>query len=177
MENLNDDVTYVFEPAVIRLTPYDKRLKELRALEQKRDELLKRPYGQRRVAQLDYLIKKAEDRFEREKERGADDDWRRLRDIDEWRSRDGREIRNTSRRRVRIKPNEDLSHLTTEQKEQRKRDQRADANFIKRQEAKGLAVSEIQAGLLLRQQQRERMRGAATEAESAMSRNPAFGNF
>lgn len=177
MENLNDDVTYVFEPAVVRLTPYDRRIRKLRALKEKRDELLKRPDDQRRVAQLDYLIKEAEERFEKEKKRDADDGWRRLRDIDNWRSRGGKELRNANRRRVRVKPNEDLSHLTAEQKEQRKRDQRADANFIKRQQAKGLAVSDIQAGILLRQQQRERKRVAATEAESATARNPAFGIF
>lgn len=177
MENLNDDDSYVFEPAVIKLTSYDRRLKELRDLQDKREALLIRPDSQRRIAGLDRQIKNAEERLEKEKKRSTDDAWRRRRDIDDWRSRGGREIRNASRRKVRIKPNEDLSHLTPEQKEERKRDQRADANFIKRQKAKGLAAFDIQAGLLLRQQQRESKRVAATEAESAMARNPAFGIF
>jgi len=177
MENLNDDDTYVFEPVVIKLTPYDRRRQELRALQEKRDKLLTHPESQRRIAELDYQIKKAEDRFEKEKKRGTDDSWRRRRDIDDWRSQDGRELRNASRRKVRSKPNEDLSHLSPEQKEERKRDQRADANFIERQKAKGLAASDIQAGLLLRQQQRENKRLAVAEAENAMARNPAFGIF
>ena len=36
MENLNDDDTYVVERAPIKLTPYDRRLKEFRDLSEKR---------------------------------------------------------------------------------------------------------------------------------------------
>lgn len=177
MENLNDDDSYVFEPALIKFTPFDRRLKELRDLQEKRAVLLTQPDNQRQLAVLDYRIRNAQDRFDTEKKRDADDAWRRRRDIDDWRSREGREIRNASRRKVRSKPNEDLSPLTPEQKKEHKRAQRADANFIKRQKAKGLAAFDIQAGLLLRQQQRESKRVAATEAESAMARNPGFGIF
>ncbi|EYR81962.1 hypothetical protein [Shinella sp. DD12] len=177
MENLNDDDTYVFEPAVINLTPYDRRRQELRVLQEKRDELLTHPESQRRIAELDYQIKKAEDRFEKEKKRSTDDSWRRRRDIDDWRSRGGREIRNASRRKVRIKPNEDLSHLTPEQKEERKRDQRADANFIKRREQEGMSEANIQVALLRRQQERDARRNAMGEAERQLATNPTYGMF
>jgi len=177
MENLNDDDTYVFEPAVIKLTPYDRRRQELRALQDKRDELLLYPDSQRRIAELDHQIKEAKERFEKEKGRSTDDDWRRLRDIDDWRSRDGKELRNASRRKVRSKPNEDLSHLTPEQKEERKRLQRADANFIKRQEQKGVSEADVQAALLVRQQQRDAKRSAAAEVERQLATNPAYGMF
>ncbi|NEJ21114.1 hypothetical protein GR247_13160 [Rhizobium leguminosarum] len=176
MENPNDDDVYVFTPATIKLTPYDRRLRELRALREQR-ELSISSSNQRRMAELDYQIKKAEERLEKEKRRDADEKWRRLRDIDDWRSRNGRASRNASRRKVRNEPNEDLSHMTPEQKEERKRDQRADANFIKRQEAKGVAASDIQVRLMLRQQERDSKRGAVAEAESGMARNPTFGMF
>lgn len=177
MENLDDDDTFVFEPAVVKLTPFDRRLRELRALRDKRDELSARPDNQRRIAEIDFLIKKAEDRLEEEKRRGSDDEWRRMRDIDDWRSRDGRELRNASRRKVRSKPNEDLSHLTPDQKDQRKRDQRADANFIKRRTEEGSSVSDIEAALLVRQQKRDSERKASEEAEHQLSENPAYGIF
>ncbi|MGO7050596.1 hypothetical protein [Rhizobium leguminosarum] len=176
MENRNDDDAYAFIPATIKLTPYDRRLRELRSLREKR-ELAISSNDHRRMAELDYQIKKAEERLEEEKRRDADEKWRRLRDIDDWRSRNGRASRNAGRRKVRNKPNEDLSHMTPAQKEERKRDQRADANFIKRQEAKGVAASDIQVWLMLRQQERDRKRGAAAEAECGMASNPTFGMF
>jgi hypothetical protein len=126
---------------------------------------------------VDYQIKRAEDRFEEEKRRGIDDKWRRLRDIDDWRSRNGRDQRNASRRKVRNKPNEDLSDLTPEQKEQRRRDQRADANYVKRQKAKGVPASDIQAALQVRRHQRDSERREAEGAEHRLAENPAYGIF
>lgn len=172
MENLNDGDTYVFEPAVIKLTPYDRRLKELRELQDRREELLTYPDSQRRVAELDYQIKRAEERFEMEKKRSIDDSWRRRRDIDEWRSRGGRELRNASRRKVRNKPNEDLSHLSPEQKLDRKRIQRSDANFVKRKRKAGVPAFDIQAALLDRQLRRE----TETKAADSRAHNP-YGAF
>lgn len=177
MENLNDDDTCVFEPAVVKLTPYDRRRLELRALQEKRDELLTHPGNDRRIAELGYQIENAVQRFEKEKRRSTDDDWRRLRDIDDWRSRSGRELRNASRRKVRSKPNEDLSHLTNEQKIERKRFQRADANFCRRLEKKGLSQADIQAALLVRQQQRDTKRDAEADIERQLATNPAYGMF
>lgn len=177
MENLNDDDTYVFEPAAIRLTPYDRRLKELRDLQDKREELLGYPDSPRRIAELDYLIQKAQKRFDTEKKRSTDDEWRRRRDTDDWRSRDGRELRNASRRKVRSKPNENLSHLTSEQKEQRKRDQRSDANFIKRREQDGMPQDNIQAALLLRQQERGAKRMMSEQLDCDLATKPAHGSF
>lgn len=89
MENLNDDDTYMVERAPIKLTPYDRRLKEFRDLSEKRNELASHPDSQRRIAQLDLLIEQARKRLEIEKQRSTDDAWRRRRDIDDWRSRDG----------------------------------------------------------------------------------------
>lgn len=177
MQNLEDDDIYVFEPAVIKLTPYDRRRQELRELQEKRDEVSTLPNSQRRLAGLEYKIEEAQRRFEEEQQRATDDSWRRLRDIDDWRSRDGRELRNTSRRKVRSMPNDDLSDLTKEQKDRRKGFQRADANFIARNKLKGVSEAEIQAGLLLRQQKREIKQAAADEAESALSVNPTYGMF
>jgi len=177
MENLNDDDSYVFEPAIIKFTPFDRRLKELRDLQEKREVLLTQPDNQRQLAVLDYQIRNAQDRFDTEQKRDADDAWRRRRDIDDWRSREGREIRNASRRKVRSKPNEDLSHLTPEQKEERKRAQRADANFIKRRREEGMPEADIQAALALRQQERDAKRNATADVERQLATNPTFGMF
>jgi hypothetical protein len=175
MENLNDDDTYVVERAPIKLTPYDRRLKEFRDLSEKRNELASHPDSQRRIAQLDLLMEQAQKRLEIEKERSIDDAWRRRRDIDDWRSRDGKELRNASRRKVRNKPNEDLSHFTTSEKEQRKRDQCADANFIKRRELEGMSVADINAALLQRQQERVAKRMASDTHD--LGTNPDYGMF
>ncbi|MUO79699.1 hypothetical protein GOZ78_17830 [Agrobacterium vitis] len=177
MENPSDDDTYVLERAAIKLTAYDRRLKELRDLQEKRSALLTHPDSQRRIAQLDLLIEHAQKRFDTESKRSTDDAWRRRRDIDDWRSRDGRELRNASRRKVRSTPNEDLSHLTPEEKVQRKRGQRADANFIKRKEQEGMPQADIQAALLLRQQERAVKRMASKEMDHDPATNPAYGMF
>lgn len=175
MENLNDDDTYMVERAPIKLTPYDRRLKEFRDLSEKRNELASHPDSQRRIAQLDLLIEQAQKRLEIEKERSTDDAWRRRRDIDDWRSRDGKDLRNASRRKVRSKPNEDLSHLTPSEKEQRKRDQRADANFIKRRELEGMSAADINTALLQRQQERVGKRMASDTHD--LGTNPDYGIF
>lgn len=175
MVNLSDDDTYVVERAAIKLTPYDLRLKELRDLQAKRDALLIHPESRRQIAQLDVSIERAQERFELEKARATDDTWRRLRDIDDWRSRDGRELRNASRRKVRSKPNEDLSHLTPSEKAQHKRDQRADANFIKRRKLEGMSTADINAALLQRQQERVAMRMASDTHD--VRTNPDYGMF
>ncbi|KSV61486.1 hypothetical protein N185_10710 [Sinorhizobium sp. GW3] len=177
MAIMNDDDTCVFIPAEIKLTPFDRRQQELRALQEKYDELSKQPKRERQLAELDFLIRRAKERFAEENRRGVDDGWRRRREVDSWRSGEGREARNSSRRKVRDKPNEDLSHMTDAQKEERKRDQRADANFVKRRAAKGVAASDIQAELTVRQQQRDGMRAAAAVAGSPMTSNPTFGMF
>jgi len=166
MADVSDDDTFTFIPAQIRLTPFDRRLKELRELLEQHEELSKQPNSERRLAVLEYRIRKAKERFEEEKRRDGDDGWRRRRDVDSWRSGEGRELRNSSRRKVRDKPNEDLSHMTDEQKEERKRDQRADGNFVKRREAKGAAAADIQAELIVRQQQ-----------GNPMTNDPTFGMF
>ncbi|TNM60547.1 hypothetical protein [Aliirhizobium smilacinae] len=177
MADASDDDTFTFIPPQIRLTPFDRRLRELRELQERYEELARQPNKERRLAELKYQIREAKKRFEEEKRRDGDENWRRRRDVDSWRSGEGRELRNSSRRKVRDKPNEDLSHMTDEQKEERKRDQRADGNFVKRREAKGVAVANIQAELIVRQQQRNSMRQAALETENPMTSDPYFGMF
>ena len=175
MENLNNDDSYVFERLPIRLTAYDRRLKELRELKQKREALLARPDSMRRIAEVNLLIERAQAGLDAEVKRSSDDTWRRLRDIDDWRSRDGKELRNARRRKVRSKPNEDLSHLTPSEKEQHKRDQRADANFIKRRELDGMSAADINAALLQRQQERVAKRMASDTHD--LGTNPDYGVF
>lgn len=98
MADNSDDDTFTFIPAQIRLTPFDRRLKELRELQAQYEELSKQPNRERRLAGLGYQILKAKERFEEEKRRDGDDVWRRRRDVDDWRAGEGRELRNASRR-------------------------------------------------------------------------------
>lgn len=177
MENLNDDDSYVFEPAIIKLTHYDRRLKKLRDLQEKREVLLEKPDHERQRATLDYMIQDAQKQFDKEKKRSIDDAWRRRRDIDDWRSREGRELRNASRRKVRSKPNEDLSHLTAEQKAEHKRGQRADANFIKRRTEEGMSKADIQVALELRRRARAAKLATKLPVEQPLAQNPAYGMF
>lgn len=177
MADLSDDDIVTFIPAQIRLTPFDRRQKELRELLEQHEELSKQLNNERRLVVLEYRIQKARERLDEEKRRDGDDGWRRRRDVDSWRAGEGRELRNASRRAVRAHPNENLSHMTPEEKDRHKRDQRADANFKKRQIAKGVTEPAIQAALALRRQQRACERLAATEAENSMLRDPTFGMF
>lgn len=177
MAEVSDDDTFTFIPAQIRLTPYDRRLRELQDLEEKYEELSKHPNNERRLAGLGYQVRKAKERFEEEKRRDADDGWRQRRNTDAWRAGEGREIRNASRRKVRSKPNEDLSHLSAEQKDERKRGQRADANFIKRRVEEGMSEADIQIALASRQQERTAKRATKSQVEQSLAENPAYGMF
>ncbi|WHA42961.1 hypothetical protein [Agrobacterium larrymoorei] len=177
MEDVSDDDTFTFIPAQVRLTPYDRRLRELRIWEERYDELAKHPNNERRLAGLGYKVREAKKRFEEEKRRDADDGWRQRRNVDVWRAGEGREIRNASRRKVRSKPNEDLSHLTAEQKKARARGQRADANFIKRRTREGMSEADIEVALELRR--RERIAKLATKSlvDRPLADNPGYGMF
>ncbi len=175
-DDSNDD-TFTFIPPQIKLTPFDRRLKELRELQEKHEQLSKQPNKERRLAEVEYQLRNAKDKFEEEKRRDGDEAWRKRRGIDSWRSGEGREARNASRRKVRAKPNEDLSHMTDEQKKEHKRDQRADSNFIKRREASGASAADIQAELAARQQRRANNRQAVSDAGNDMAAHPDFGMF
>lgn len=177
MADVSDDDTFTFIPAKTRLTPFDRRLRELRELQERHEELSTQPDKERRLAELEYQIREAKKRFEEETRRDGDEGWRRRRDVDSWRAGEGRESRNASRRKVRAKPNENLSHLTAAEKEERKRGQRADRNFVKRREANGASASDIQAELIVRQQQRNSMRQAESEEVNQKMSDPTFGMF
>jgi hypothetical protein len=136
----DDDEGPIWEQ--IKLTPYDRRLAELRELQGKRDAIAAngdlRDDDRRRLLVLDWQIGKAQKRFDLEGERARDDDWRTRRAVDEWRGGIGRELYNSSRRKVRIMPNVDLSKMSPDEKAQYERDRRSDANWMKRCSEKGM---------------------------------------
>ncbi|WP_439559893.1 hypothetical protein [Roseinatronobacter sp.] len=147
----------------VKLTAYDRRRMELRELEAKRDAIMAQDEisdsDQTRLAKLAPLISRAQERFDRESKRAQDDAWRKRRSIDAWRSDAGREEYNASRRKVRDHANTDLSDMTAQEKAQYKRDQKADANWFRRQREKGLNEAVITAAyakrLEIRKQERE----------------------
>lgn len=180
----NDDGSCVVIREPVKLTAYDKKLAALRDLEAKRERLLAVPdptdADRRMLVSLGPLIEDAQKCFDDEKKRGIDDAWRRRRAIDDWRAGEGNDEYKASRRTVRAKPNADLSGWTADEKEQRKKEQRSDNNWIKRQQAKGWAEAQIQAGLVIRAEKRKVEREAdrkAVDDRAEMEQLPTFGEF
>lgn len=184
----DDDEGPFWEPT--RPTPYDKRFTELRKLQSKRDAISGTgdlsDDDQRRLVVLAWLIEKAQKRFDIEIERGKDDEWRRRRNIDEWRAGIGQSEYNTSRRTVRIFPNASLSQMSPDEKLQYEKDRRSDANWLKRRRDKGMTEATIVAAyrerLAKRKQERELGLTVLQEAEGGADddglRNlPGFGVF
>ena len=182
----DEDDGPIFEP--IKLTPYDRRMKELRDLQTRRDAITANgnigTFGQRRLLVLEREIKVAQERFDHEGERARDDGWRARRGIDEWRADVGREQYNSSRRKVRVLPNADLSEMSPDQKAQYERDRRSDSNWLKRCREKGMAEPDIAADYRARVADRTHGRkeelalSEQAEADDDGLRNlPGFGMF
>ena len=173
---------------VSRLTPYDRRFTELRALEAKRDAIkanvVLTDKHMRTLAVLSLEIEVAQRRFRLESARSLDDVWRRRRSIDEWRAEIGRDQYNCSRRKVRSSPNRDLSDMSSDQKAQYEKDMRADANWFKRRRDQKMTEPEIAAAYLKRLEDRKCKTCEAAsakeqaDAEEAHLRSlPGFGDF
>lgn len=157
----------------VKLTRYDVASRKLRELEAKRASLPP-DHDPRKIAALDMQIKIARATVER-----AESDVSRMQEgIDEWRAGVGREKYNAGRRKVRTKPNADLSSMTPDQKAQHERDRRSDANWIKRRRDAGTPDAQIQAELAVRIRTREASRAeqARVDAEqAAMEALPHYG--
>ena len=178
---MNDDsptCEIINEP--VKFTAYDRRRAELREAAEKRDAIAALPKRTQaeeiQLIVLEDQVTKAKKRFDQEVKRGADDAWRRWRDIDSWRAGIGQEEYNEGRRKVRKKPNEDLSNLSADQKEQRKKDQRADANWTKARVEKGWTEDQITAALAVRVEARLASRLPVPD-NSEMERDPTYGMF
>ncbi|MBY0136903.1 hypothetical protein [Paracoccus yeei] len=159
----------------VKLTRYDVASRRWRELTAKR-AALPPDHDPRKAAALDQQIKTARDAVKR----AESDVSRRQESIDEWRSGAGREEYNASRRKVRAKPNADLSSLTPEQQAQQARDRRSDANWLKPRRDAGIPEVQIQAEFAIRIRDREAVRAtAATEQDeqAAMEALPGYGLF
>jgi|GEM_PF-3551151 len=161
----------------VRLTRYDKASRKLRDLVAKR-VALPADHDARKAAILNRQIESA-----RKAVAAAQDDVARRRDeIDAWRADAGREEYNARRRKVRDKPNADLSKLklTPEQIKQRKLDQTADKKWLDRRRALGAPEAQIQAEFVVRVREREAKRAAATQdaiEQAEMEALPNYGKF
>jgi hypothetical protein len=183
VESQDDDEGPIWEP--VKLTPFDRRRKELRELEAKRDAILakqdKTDDDKRRLVVLAPLITKAQERFDREAKRGMDDLWRKRRGIDEWReSEAGREAYNSSRRKVRVTPNADLSQMTPEAKALHEKDMASDRVWRSRCRKAGWPENKIQAELVVRIRARDTKRNAQLQVdtdEAKMKANPNWAMF
>jgi hypothetical protein len=181
--NDEDDCVVIRDP--VKLTAYDRSRENLRSLETKRDALaalaLPTPEDQKRLATIERQVENARKRFAEEAKRGLDDVWRKRRGIDEWRkTEEGKTQRNESRRRVRSKPNEDLSGMTPEQRKQHENDLDADNKWMKRQRKKSVPEAEILAALAERVEKRNSKRAAMNQAageRTEMEQNEHYGKF
>lgn len=150
----------------VSMTPYDRRLKELRDLEAKRDAVLSKAERSNedtmRLTCLEPLISQAQERFDSERKHAESDIGRLRYRIDNWRSNEGKDDYNASRRNKRDKPNADLSRMTPEQIAQRERDRSADSKWLNRRRAKGMDEEALaqayEQHLEQRNQKRERER-------------------
>ncbi len=179
---MNDDeptCEIIYEP--VKLTAYDRRRAELRDAEEKRDVIAVLPgrtqAEEKQLVILEARVAKAKERLDSEVKRGSDDLWRKRRGIDSWRGGEGKELYNASRRQSRRAPNERLTDLTPEQKAQRKKDQRSDANWKKARAAKGWSEDQITAALAVRIEARLASRSPEAEGSSEMERDPTYGMF
>ena len=177
----NDDepsCEIIYEP--VKLTAYDRRRVELRDAEEKRDVIAASPertqLEQKQLAILEKQVVEAQERFDKEAQRGIDDAWGRRRDIDAWRAGMGKDLYNASRRKVRSTPNEKLVDLTPGQKEQWKKDQRADANWRKARAKKGWTEEQITTALAIRVEARLASRSPEPDS-SDMEQDPTYGMF
>ncbi|WP_145962937.1 hypothetical protein [Mangrovicoccus ximenensis] len=109
--------------------------------------------AQRREANRRWRAKKAESDIER-----------LCSSMDHWQKTDRREQYNASRRKVRNKPNKDLSDMSPAERERRKKDQKADSIWKKRQMEKGISGDELEALFEKRVREREDKRLIAANA-------------
>lgn len=156
----------------VRITRWDKASRKWRDLRAKRDALPADTTA-RKVALLDEQIRIARQAIKR----AEGDVSRRQEEIDQWRADAGREEYNAKRRKVRQKPNTDLTDLTDAEKDQRKKDQRADGNWLKRQRSAGITEAQIQAKLVIRIQARDADRAAQALEEKQQIEMEALPNF
>jgi hypothetical protein len=183
----NDDDTCVVIREPVKLTEYDKRRAELRALQDKQEQLLAvpelTPEDRQRLAMLDRQIPEAQKRFDVEAKRGLDDIWRKWRGIQDWRAQSaatGDDKYNKTRRKKRANPNAKLSGWSPEEKTQRKRDQSSDNNWITRRQEWGWLEEQILTALVARIDAREVIRGSVRPPvidAPTMEQNPNFGKF
>lgn len=92
--------------------------------------------------------------------RGLDDTWRNRHEVDQWRSGEGREEYNASRRKVRDKANADLSGMTEEERDQHRRDQKRDSDIRCSLRAKGKSDAAIEMHLSKARKKRAAKRAA-----------------
>jgi hypothetical protein len=168
----------------LKLAPYDKRRNELNALTAERD--LIRGLGEttetdrQRLNELVSLIVTAQERFEREGKRALDDTFRKHRGIDDWRSGDGQEEYNATRRKVRLQANAKFPDGSDEKKLQHEKDMASDRSWRSRCRKAGWPEVRIQAELAVRLRAREVNQAAKVEGdaeEAAMRSDPTYGTF
>lgn len=167
----------VHEPKLSRL---DKARLKLDQLSEKHERLSAiadpSPDELRMLAIVGASLGHARQRYKLENERAADDIARLWEARDEWRaSEEGRPIRNLSRRKVRAHPNANLKDMTDAEKEQHRRDQKADSKWKASRRDKGWSEDQIQAAFAIRLQEREAER--RRPATVALENLPGYGTF
>ncbi len=160
-----DETNYEIIRDPVRLTAYDRRRRDVRALEDQRDQVLAQPESEVRkkhLVSIEAKIALAQKRVKREHEKSLDDSWRRRQNIDAWRAGEGQPIYNSGRRKVRVKPNTErsvLAAMTEEERKQHDNDRKSDAKWLKRRKTEGMSEADIAAAYEKRCLVRARERG------------------
>lgn len=172
----DDENDIIVEP--IKETRYDRAREAVRQKEAKLNEAM--AAGRKDIAVLVAQLGQARKRLDVEIDRSRDDNARKWEGIDEWRAGEGRATYNSKRRKKRALPNDDLSHLTPEQRKQRKDEQRLDWKFMDRKRKAGWTEPQITAAMITRLAEREAKRAQETEIErqtAVMEADKNFGMF
>lgn len=170
----DDDEGPIFEAP--RLTRYDKARAQVREAEEAlkaevaklADDADLMPAQLAGIMNAKLRLKQAQDRLKREIDRDGTEVGRYHNNVDEWRTYEGREEFNLSRRKVRLMPNagyEKLDGLTEDEKRQRLTDQKKASQYRAKKRAAGWTEDRIAEGLAAYMAKRLADRQAKTESE------------
>lgn len=170
LSQLDDDSYEVIrhEPKLTRLDKARLRLDRVTEQHERLSAIANpSPEDRRKLMIVSGALEHAREQFARENKRATDDVYRRNEAVTEWRS-ENKDLYNAMRRKVRSEPNADLSGMTEAEKEQHRRDQKANSKWLISRRKKGWSEDQIEAAFAIYLQERaeRRARQAALEAQA-----------
>lgn len=154
------------------VSPYDKCFLRVRSLEAQLMAALPDE-----VPQIEADLRKANEKWNVEKERALDDRHREFQRIDRWRAEEGREDHNAARRKVRSEPNADLKDMSEADREDHKADMAAKQAWKYSKRKAGWSEEKITAELPGWWVKRKAKRRKPVTERTPYKYNPDFGVF